>query len=330
MTDGPWSGTVVVNADEVVSVTREPVHVPGAPPLVAERTVRQAGAAPGRPPVILVHGLAQNRYSWRLSRRSLVACLAARGYEVFNLELRGHGLSREAGSRSADTFDDYVADVVRAIGVCRQPPFVVGHSLGAAAGIGAATVVPIAGLVSIAGVWTFATRNRFMRGIARISLRAERAVPFGRVAVRTRPMGHLIARRAGLSDWVCGWAPFSGWTPGSVEHDLLRERVRKGFDWTSAAMWLQLARWARGEPFAYAEAFAELQRPVVFVAGDRDALLHPDDARTGFEASKSPDKELWVFERAQHGGHWGHLDLILGTRAPEIVWPRLCDWLDAH
>ena len=25
--------------------------------------------------------------------------------------------------------------------------------------------------------------------------------------------------------------------------------------------------------------------------------------------------------------HWGHLDLILGHKAPEEVWPRIVDWL---
>ena len=51
------------------------------------------------PRVVLVHGFAQNRYSWHLSRRSLSAWLAGEGFDVLNLELPGHGNSRSpAGS----------------------------------------------------------------------------------------------------------------------------------------------------------------------------------------------------------------------------------------
>ena len=60
--------------------------------------------------VLLVHGFAQNRYSWHLSSRSLVNYLADAGIDVYNLELTGHGRSREFGTAPANSFDEYVND----------------------------------------------------------------------------------------------------------------------------------------------------------------------------------------------------------------------------
>ena len=33
---------------------------------------------------------------------------------------------------------------------------------------------------------------------------------------------------------------------------------------------------------------------------------------------------------AEGGKPWGHIDLILGRRAPTYVWPLVLDWLASH
>ena len=149
----------VVHRERVVRVRRQQLRLPAEgdePPLVVERTEATGGAH--LPPVVLVHGFCQNRYSWRVSRRSLVAHLAAEGFDVISVELRGHGLSREAGAGNASRFADYVRDVQRVVERLDRP-FVVGHSLGGAVGVGVATRAELAGLVHLAGIYTFASRN---------------------------------------------------------------------------------------------------------------------------------------------------------------------------
>ena len=79
----------------------------------AERTTPPDGAS--LPPAVLVHGFAQNRYTWRISRRSMSGWLAARGHEVLNVELRGHGNSRAYGAGNATAFPEYVDDVLRVL-----------------------------------------------------------------------------------------------------------------------------------------------------------------------------------------------------------------------
>ena len=91
--DGPrWA----VESDEVV----EQLAVPGELVRVRKQHLRLDGRLAlvrkvlpcgGGPPVVLVHGFAQNRYTWHSSGRSMSAWLAAQGFDVYVLELRGHG-----------------------------------------------------------------------------------------------------------------------------------------------------------------------------------------------------------------------------------------------
>src|SRR4249920_3462141 len=65
--------------------------------------IRKRRAVPGSDgtlaPVLLVHGYGQNRYAWHLPARSFSNYLARAGFDVWNLELRGHGRSRHLGAR---------------------------------------------------------------------------------------------------------------------------------------------------------------------------------------------------------------------------------------
>lgn len=320
-----------IHGDRAVELRRRVLRLPateGQPPLAVERVHRPGGAT--REPVVLVHGLAQNRFTWRVSERSFQAALAEQGFDVWNLELRGHGLSRAWGAGNARGFEEYVADVVRCAQATGAPPFLVGHSLGNAACVGAATETPVAGLVNLAGVFSFAQDNRTLRALARLTLAAEPLLLLAPVRLSTGWAGELIGRLYAVSD-VAGYGfPISGWTPDSIERHLLEERLREGFDWTSVEVWLQMSRWARGERFAWAEAFRSVDVPLFVAIGDHDPLVGESDGRACYEASGSADRTFVVFDAWNHGRHWGHLDLILGHQAPAEVWPRLLEWLVAR
>ena len=70
--------------------------------------VRPRSAPRDLPPVILCHGLAMNRHTFALDpERSLAACLARDGRDVWILELRGaHGDTRDR-VQSEHSFDTY-------------------------------------------------------------------------------------------------------------------------------------------------------------------------------------------------------------------------------
>ncbi len=318
----------VVTGDHVVPLRREALRLGDGPPLAVERTIRPEG--PTRPPVVLVHGFAQNRYTWRVSGRSMVARLAEAGHEVLNLELRGHGNSRRYGAGNARAFAEYVADCVRVVDACDQAPFAMGHSLGGAVIVAAATERPLRGLVHIAGVFTFARHNATIRGLAGMSLGLERVLTLPSLRMSTGWAGDLLGELYRFTDVAGFGLPLAGWAPGSLERDVLAERLSKGFDWTSLEVWLQMCRWAQGERFAYADAFARTDVPLLVLAGDVDPLLPPAEARACYDGSGSSDRRFIVFDAWEHGGHWGHVDLLLGRRAPEVTWPTIVDWLAAR
>lgn len=319
----------VVHGDRIVTVERRWICLEtDGPPLAVERTVRVEG--PCRPAVILVHGFAQNRYTWRISGRSMVAALADAGYEVLSLELRGHGLSRELGSGNATAFTDYIDDLVRVVRSCDQPPFCIGHSLGGAVIVGAASRVQLAGIVPIAGVYTFASTNPTLRALGRLSLMAEPALLASPVRMSTGWAGRILGRLYSITD-IAGYGfPIAGWVPGSMERELLEERLEVGFDWTSIEVWVEMSAWANGAVVPGTESFGEVDIPLLVVVGDSDPLVRPGDARACFEASGSADKQLVVMDAFHHRVHWGHIDLLLGKDAPEFVWPLVIDWLDAR
>lgn len=319
----------VIHGDRRIPLRVRSQRVPATddePAVAIERTTLPEG--PTRPPVVLVHGFAQNRYTWRLSRISMSGYLAAAGYDVLNVELRGHGNSRVYGAGNARHFDDYTRDVLRVVQSLDAPAFLVGHSLGAAVCIAVATRAETRGLISIGGVYTFARYNRALRGIAKVSRRMERAVMAAPARVRTAWAGKVLGRLYRFTD-VAGYTmPIAGWAPGSMQRDLLEERLALGFDWTSVEVWMQMAKWASGEAFPYAPAWRETDVPALIIAGDNDALVPPRDARHCYEDAASDDKTFIEFEPFEHRVHWGHIDLITGDLAPEQVWPEVEAWLN--
>lgn len=279
--------------------------------------------------VVLVHGFAQNRYSWHGTRRSISAWLAGEGFDVYNLELPGHGESRGGGS--PESFGDYVADL-RAVAVALgEPAFWVGHSLGGAVVYAAATEVPMRGVVGIGALFRFAQANRALNALCKVSDRLRRGGGvLGALNVRTRLAGKVLAKLYSVSD-VAGYAfPVSGWAPGSIEEDVLAERLERGFDWTSANVWFEMAEWGATGRFAYEEAWTRTDVPLLVLAGDLDHLMLPADARVAYDTAGSRDRTWVLLDDWTTGHHWGHLDLITGREAPRHVWSLLRDWLAAR
>ena len=167
-----WSGPVVqtVHGDETVELHKQILILDDDEGLPLAMVRKHLPGGPTRPPVLLVHGFAQNRYTWHISGRSMSAWLAARGFDTWNLELRGHGRSREAAqdrATGAEVFDDYVGDVLRAADALPGPAFWIGHSLGGAVLYGAATEAEGAarplGVVGIGALFRFGQANPFLK-----------------------------------------------------------------------------------------------------------------------------------------------------------------------
>ncbi len=340
MLETVWSGEVeqVTHGEERVRLHKEVLRLEGELPLAFVRKRRPEGAV--LPPVLLVHGFAQNRYSWHSSKRSISAWLAARGYDVWNLELRGHGRSRDAGKGGAERFEDYVNDALIASEALPGPAFWMGHSLGGAVLYGAATrAAPGApeargraprGVIGIGALFRFGRANPAMAFLTRATHALKDLPIMGRFQVRTQLAGQLIGRLYGLSDATGYAVPLSGWWPGSLEPEILQERLENGFDWTSITVWQEMSRWAAEGRVDFEERWKSTDVPLLVLLGDRDHLLPPDDGRAAYDLSGSQDRTLRIFDDWHDEVHWGHLDLILGKLAPKHVWPYLERWMRAR
>jgi pimeloyl-ACP methyl ester carboxylesterase len=76
------------------------------------------------PPLILVHGITEDRHAWD----TVVPHLSS-NFRCVRLDLRNHGESSDAADGTALAMAEDVAGVVAAAGI-EEPPLVVGHSLG--------------------------------------------------------------------------------------------------------------------------------------------------------------------------------------------------------
>ncbi len=88
------------------------------------------GGDPAAPPVILMHGGGQTRWSWG----SVAEELVEDGHHVVSLDLRGHGESDWAPDGNYH-LDAFVADLLEVIATLPQPPAIVGASLGGIIGL---------------------------------------------------------------------------------------------------------------------------------------------------------------------------------------------------
>jgi pimeloyl-ACP methyl ester carboxylesterase len=90
--------------------------------------------APGRPPLVLLHGAGSSHLAWPAEFRRL------EGELVLALDLPGHGRSAGEGEATIGGYAELVLDWMRAIGQPRA--LLVGHSMGAAIALASALRAP--------------------------------------------------------------------------------------------------------------------------------------------------------------------------------------------
>lgn len=325
------------DGDERVALVKDVVLTPGALPLGMVRK-RLPDRESSKGTVLLVHGFGQNRYTWHSSRRSFSAYLAARGFDVFNVDLRGQGRSRRFGATRPDLLDDHVREdlpacaheAMRLSGDDRV--FFLGHSMGGLISYGAAATLR----EHVRGICTMGSPFRFGMGTSPLLaflMAVIGAVRFtglfdGNPAVPLAVLGRHMRRRRGLWDTRAIPMPIRGWVPGKIESDVLDEYLNRAFDRTSLALAFDIFRSSGPAGLRsldgqidYATAFATLDRPLLVIAGSEDHLAPPASVRPAFEESRSTDKTYRVFPL-------GHLDLIVAREAPTTVWTTVAHWLE--
>jgi polyhydroxyalkanoate synthase subunit PhaC len=191
---------------------KELIEVRGPEPLAVVRKRRLDGHGHGAAhaegetlaPIILVHGFGQNRYAWHIPERSMSNYLAELGFDVFNVDLRGHGRSALLGAERSRGVDDYIRGDLPAVidrvlaltGHARV--FMMGHSLGGLCAAAAAARQPerVAGVITMGPPHALGRGHFVLGNMLRLASAARSCA-----ATCARSMARRSARSTSCSSW---------------------------------------------------------------------------------------------------------------------------------
>ncbi len=316
----------------MVRAFRKEIVVTGSPvPLAMVRKRLEAGQGT-LAPIVLVHGFGQNRYAWHLPARSFANHLAAAGFDVFNLDLRGHGRSRHFGAKRARGVEDYVREdlpaaieEVRALSGGRKV-WVMGHSLGGLVAYAAAPNLDgaVGGVVSLGSPYHF-TRGSMTLGVLTQLFRVLSLAQLPNAHLPLAPIGFTMRVLRRFAESPLYPIPLRGWHAGALEPEVLEQHLSLAFDRAALAEMLDMFDWASqrrfgGEESDYVERFEQMDLPLLVLAGSNDDLAPPKSVRPGFTLSRSNDKTYRVLPL-------GHIDLLVGRDAPLMTWSLVTRWL---
>lgn len=320
----------VIDRNVTGSFCKELVVTDGRVPLsmVRKRSVQQDGTLA---PVLLVHGFGQNRYSWHLPARSFANHLAQAGFDVFNLDLRGHGRSRGEGMPRCSGVEDYAhEDLPAAIDEVyalsgKRPVWIVGHSLGGLVAFAGAPALDgaIGGIASIGSPYAFA-RGSLSLGALTFVMRLVGRVPIPNAPMPLAPIGFALRTLRSFAESPLYPLPIRGWHKGSCEPHVLEQYLSLAFDRVAIKVMFDMfdmERQFRRRDAAHFDRFEAMSLPLLFLAGDNDDLAPPPSVRGGFTKSRSLDKTYLTLPL-------GHIDLLVGRDAPILTWSEVTSWLE--
>lgn len=322
-----------INHREKETFFKELIITQGSVPLAMVRKRWAANDGGTRAPVLLVHGFGQNRYAWHLPSRSMVNYLARAGYDVFNVDLRGHGRSRGLGARACDRIDEYIEeDLPTAVEAAlrlsgHHSLFLVGHSLGGLLSYAAAPGLAgaVRGIATLGSPYHFTAGSKslsflglFLQAMSLSEMPLDPPLPVASI-------GRALSAMRRFAETPLYPVPVRGWRAGAVESHVLEEHLRLAFDRATIREFSTLFEWGKKKRFGERDYFGPFEKcdlPLLVMAGESDDLAPPDAVRPGFQRSRSREKTYRAFPL-------GHIDLLVGREAPLLTWPTLRTFLDA-
>lgn len=255
-------------------------------------------------PIILLHGSFSNKGFWLSSKgkgfaRHLVEC----GFDVWMMELRGHGHSPINDKYLKNTVEDYVKQDLPAVQAfveenTGQIPIWLGHSLGGvciAGAVAAKTLPNMPTAISILGVQV--TRPIWYLQIPFVSFALKSYASYCRVlAGKKLGIGPESEPKSIVNEYLSRHSLFGKWQFKKPQKDLMPGWRQPG----CPLLGISGAADTR-DPFKYCE---ELYNQY----GGEKTLL-----RLGKSQGLSKN--------------YGHVDMIVSKQAQQEVWPKISDWL---
>ncbi|TGK34482.1 alpha/beta fold hydrolase [Leptospira gomenensis] len=294
-------------------------------------------------PVLVVHGIATNKFVVDLDKRhSLPYYLKLRGYDVFAVSLRGCGRSyHDSPTRYEDfTFDDIVKydvpamiDKVKRIANSDRVSY-VGHSMGAMIVYShfcmqeAEDVKDIAAFVSLGG-----PGNLNHIGITLIGLLSR--FPRARKMLDLKFGASILAPLAGEL-----YTPVDEilYNPKVTSPKTVKKIMKNAIENIADGVTEQFMRWIETKRmvslngfFDYEKLQQKITAPSLFIAGEKDVIATPDSVRSVFERAGSKKKEFRIVSKASGSSDdYGHACLVMGDRAEDDVFQYVESFLRKH
>lgn len=302
-------------------------------------------------PVVIVPGMGSTRRTFDLDEGpSLARHFAERGYDTYVVELRGHGQSEHADFSYHSfswTFDDYLThDLPAALTLIRENQqrsdgggqnrvhqehqvHYIGHSMGGLIGYCLAPSESFRTLTVIGSSLDYSTSDSDFHVIAKLLPLAPiiPGIPFGWLGSFSAP---LAAHDSPIDR-------FNIWDT-NIDHARYRRLMAVGFDAEPIAVFRQLASAVVGSGLTsrdgrvdFSSRLATMTTPLLCMAGDRDRQCPFVAAERTFARVGGSDKTLAKLgPDCGQADHYGHIDMVMGLRAPTETWPVLDAFLDAR
>ncbi len=267
---------------------------------------------------------------------SLESYLAAHGFDVWSVDLRGQGRSRnERGSSPHFGLAEMAIDDIRValahVRTRSDSPDglidVIGCSLGAALALGHIAHepnAPVGSFVSLGGLIRWVTVHPLLRlafsspGLVG-KIRIRHARPLARVAlpllVRYLPRVLAMYMNAGSTD--------------TSHVNLMVQTVED----PSPRINQEIAEWIASRDLILRSVnvthrMRSMRHPLLCIVAKHDGVVPPETARAVYELMGSPKKEL--LEVGDDAMKMSHADLFISHEVEERVFRHIVDFLDRH
>lgn len=312
-------------------------------------------------PLILVHGYASNRYNFDIAKdRSLPLYLQEKGYDVWILELRGSGESSTAGIMGIGdrehnwNFDTHVeVDAPTAVEFVRyetrrEQLSWIGHSMGGMVGYAYLGLRPgdrsIRSFVALSAPATFELKSQALsfllqfKGLAELGARMRALRPVAQVSANS--IGWLDNNFAEWKGFVAPQTAIESllWNNETIDARTMSMFAYNAVSNTSPELIMQTLGWIESGNFRsadglvdYYENIERIQTSTLVMTGKLDTLCPPVAARKVYEKLGTTDKGLRIIGKENgYTGDYGHVDLVVGSRSREDVFPIVFAWLESH
>ncbi len=297
------------------------------------------------PPVLLVHGISSNHSFWDLDpQHSLAEWLVGRGWDVWAVDLRGHGTAMTTpegrAQRAGWKIDDYgrydLPAAVKHVRACTGYKNVayVGHSMGGMVGAIYMThggADQLSANIAVGSPASFVDTGDPMVGLAKVGF------SLGGTAflwVATPLAADFAAIAPGL---VPGRLQERLYNPANMDPFTIAPMMRNIVSPLARGEMKHFARMLQSGEFMdfrgeknYLTDLGTVQVPTLVIAGEGDQVAPPAWVRPYYDAMGGEKEFLLAGPSSGFAEPYGHLDLGLGKNATTEIFPRIEAWLQAH